>query len=344
MGSKVIARLLLIITLALGLAPGTWLRSPVVQGLDHPITLHAVDEPGEDPPPGWSLEGLWEYKGDGLLFGGYSALLPLDDARMIAFSDRGGRFTFLQPDQPQGPIPTAQRAIAEQSVDPAYQTVLFDIESATSDPATGQYWLGFEYTHGFQRYGPASEGQASEGQAGEGQGVRLIDDEVEWTGNSGAEAMARLADGRFLVFDEPGLEALIFPRDPVEGGEPVPVTFNAPPGKFSITDAAELPDGRILMVMRRVAWGVPPFETRLGIAEWSGDADKPVLNGEIALDLSAVAPPDNYEGIALRKREDGALDVWVISDDNLSIMQRTLVLKLRFDPQQAARAKQKAPE
>ena len=71
---------------------------------------------------------------------------------------------------------------------------------------------------------------------------------------------------------------------------------------------------------------------RIAIADWPlGDEDS-AFEPEIVLDLSAVAPPDNYEGLALRERADGAIDVWVISDDNQSIMQRTLVLKLRYDP------------
>ena len=344
MAAGVIARLSLLALLAVALAPGTWLRTPVVQGLDLPIELRSVDEPGEALPEGWALEGVWEYKGDGLLFGGYSALLALDNNRLEAFSDRGGRFTFLQPDQPQGSAGAANRSIAEQRVDPAFQIELFDIEAATRDPATGQYWLAFESMHAFQRYTPEHDGQ----------GARLIDEEVEWPGNAGAEAMVRLRDGRFLVINESGEEALIYPSDPLDGALAKPVTFTPPPGGFSVTEAGELPDGRIMFLLRRVVRAIPPFEARIAIADWTGNAEELALVPEIVLDLSAVAPPDNYEGLALREREDGAVDVWVISDDNLSVMQRTLVLKLRFESeaannggegasaQQPAAAKQKA--
>ena len=323
-------RLLLLALLSLGLAPGTWLRSPVELGLDRPVSLREIHEPGAPPPAGWSLEGVWEYSGEGLLFGGYSALLALPDGRLEAFSDRRARFTFLQPDRPQGPDSSAQRVLADQAVDPAYQTDLHDIEAATRDPETGQYWLAFEGFHSFQLYGSAHSPQ----------GVRVIDEEVEWSGNAGAEAFVRLSDGRFLAVSEGGEEALLYPGDPVSGAAPVSIAFApalGPDGRdFSVTDAVELPDGRIMMLLRRVQWGIPPFEACVAIADWptgaKGADEAPVLEPRIVLDLTAVAPPENYEGLAVRERADGALDIWVIADDNLSAMQRTLVLKLRFDP------------
>lgn len=317
-----IARLSLIVLVAIALAPGTFVRTPVVQGLDLPIHLRAVNEPGEAPPAGWALQGVWEYKGDGLLFGGYSALLALDGARLEAFSDRGGRFTFLQPDQPQGAKPLSTRRITEQRVQPPFDMLLFDIEAATRDPETGQYWLAFESLHAFHRFTANHRGDA----------VRVIAEEVEWSGNGGAEAMTRLHDGRFLVITESGEEALIYPGDPLDGVAAAPVRFEPPAGDFSVTDAAQLPDGRIMLLLRRVAFGIPPFEARIAIADWPGGAATPVLSPRIVLDLSSVAPAENYEGLALRERADGVVDVWVISDDNLSVMQRTLVVKLRFEP------------
>ncbi|MEM7701333.1 MAG: esterase-like activity of phytase family protein [Pseudomonadota bacterium] len=326
-----IRRLLLLSLVAVGLAPGTFVRTPVILGFDVPITLSVVDEPGENPPTGWTLEGVWEFKGRGLLFGGYSALLALEDGKMQAFSDRGGRFSFVQPDRDQGPAPLATRVLAEQPVNDIYQMVLFDIESAARDPRTGQYWLGFENTHAFQRYSAS----------GDEEGLRIIHEEVEWAPNSGAEAMVRLSDGRFLVIPErigqgDVTSALLYPRDPTNGEAPIEVLYTAPPGDFSVTDAAQLPDGRIALLLRRVVWGLPPFEARIALADWpgsgDGEAESLSLSPQIALDLSAVAPPENYEGLAVRERSDGALDLWVISDDNRGVTQRTLMVKLGFDP------------
>jgi len=327
----VIRRLLLLSLVTVGLAPGTFVRTPVLQGFDVPITLSVVNEPGADPPPGWTLEGVWEFKGRGLLFGGYSALLALEDEKMQAFSDRGGRFSFIQPDRDQGPSPLATRTLADQPVPNGFEMVLFDIESAARDPKTGQYWLGFESTHAFVRYTPD----------GKSKGWRVINEEVDWSSNSGAEAMVRLADGRFLVIPErigqgEVTSALLYPGDPIDGAAPIEVPYTAPPGDFSVTDAAQLPDGRIALLLRRVVWGLPPFEARIALSDWSDldtKTEGPSLAPEIALDLSAVAPPENYEGLAIRESREGTLDLWVISDDNRGVTQRTLMVKLGFDPE-----------
>ena len=77
------------------------------------------------------------------------------------------------------------------------------------------------------------------------------------------------------------------------------------------------------------------------------EPDEPqIMEAMIALDLATVVPRENYEGLALRERADGAVDVWLISDDNMSVMQRTLLAKLRFDPSagEALPHKQKARE
>ncbi|MEL6237600.1 MAG: esterase-like activity of phytase family protein [Pseudomonadota bacterium] len=320
-------RVLPVLLLSVALAPGTWLRSPIIDGFDKEITLRAVDERGEKPPAGWALEGVWEYEGEGRFFGGFSALIALADGKLRAFSDRGARFTLVEPDRPQQPYLSGNRMrpprlLGYQLVEKAYSRLLWDIESATRDPETGQYWLGFEYTHGFHRFTRASEQD----------GVRVVADEVRWASNSGAEAMVRVRDGRFVVIPESGREVLVYPGDPVEGEAPQTGTYASPRSGFAITAMRELPDGRLLLLLRAVSWTLPPFDARLAIADMPPPGEPVMLAPQIVLDLSAIAPRDNYEGLALRERGDGTLDAWVISDDNFAMLQRTLLVKLRLDP------------
>ncbi|MGB3470602.1 MAG: esterase-like activity of phytase family protein [Erythrobacter sp.] len=314
------------------LLPPIWLRAEVDNTFDTPVTLKQVESSQEAVRDGWQLRGVWEYDAASLMFGGYSALLALDDGRLQAFSDRGTRFTFVQPDRPRSDRDKSQetpdRLMEPQPVEASHALDLWDIESAARDPGTGQYWLGFENTHGFHRYSPA----------GEPDGVRLIGSTVNWASNSGAEAMARLRDGRFLVIPEGGKEGLIYPADPVTGVEATTFEYRTPISGFGITEAVQLPDGRLLILLRNVVWGIPPFEARLAIAEIPEPGDEQVLEPRIVLNLTQVAPPENYEGLAVRERGDGSFDLWIISDDNLSVMQRTLLVKLRFDPAKGLRA------
>ncbi len=320
-------RLALIALLALAIAPGTWVRTPVEEGFGGSITLRRVQGPSPTVRDGWQLRGVWEYEAESMMFGGYSALLALDDGTLRAFSDRGTRFTFLLPDQPQpsvvrNPNAGSARYMDAQPVDDKYYYFLWDIESATRDPMTGRYWLGYENYHGFQSFSPTSEPQ----------GVRIVDKEVEWPGNSGAEAMVRLNDGRFMIVPEHGKGGLMYPADPVDGAKAASLIYRSPIAGFGITDAVQLGDGRLLLLLRKVAWGWPPFEVRIAIADVPQAGDRQVLAPRIVLDLTGIVPRDNYEGITVRPQDDGTSDIWLISDDNLSSIQRTLVVKLNFDP------------
>ena len=311
---------------ALGVAalcvPGNILRTHVPDTIPQDIALEQIASASDTGTPGWRVEGVWQYAAGGLNFGGYSALLALSNGRLRAFSDRGTRFTFAEPDQP-GDL----RSVVHQLVEPRWANKLWDIEAATRDPVTGDYWLAFESTHGFHRYSAASERGP----------VRVLGDEVEWTVNSGAEAMQRLADGRFLVIAEGESEALLYPSDPVEGAKARGFEWQNPAPDHVVTDLAQLPDGRLLLLMRGVDWGYPPFASLIAIADLPDPDATELWSPRVALRLEGVVPRENYEGMAVRELEDGRVAVWIISDDNLSVMQRTLLAKLVLDPQKLGR-------
>ncbi len=314
-------RLLAALAVALLCAPGTFLRTDIPTAPPRDIALARVQGAGPSPNPAWEVAGVWQYRGEGLLFGGFSALLALNDHHLRAFSDRGARFSLTEPDRP-APRPDSRPDVVRQLVAPADAFDLWDIESATRDPVSRRYWLGYENHHAIQRFTVASAPD----------GKRDLADEVDWTPNSGAEAMVRLADGRFIVLPEGEDYGLIYPRDPVEGGKPQRFAFRNPAPGFAVTDMTVLPDGRLLLLLRDLAWAYPMFTSRLAIGSLP-DAGG-VFAPESVLQLDPTIPRENYEGLAVRPRKDGRVDVWVISDDNLSVMQRTLLAKLIFDPSQ----------
>lgn len=308
-------RLIAALAVALLCAPGTFLRTTIPTTPLREIAMVQVQGPGPTDAVGWKVEGVWQYCANSLLFGGFSALLAVGDNQLRAFSDRGARFSLTEPDQP-----TRKHDLVRQLVYPADVDDLWDIEAATRDPISRKYWLAYENRHTIHRFTAASRPD----------GKRDLEDEVDWAANSGAEAMVRLSDGRFLVLPEGKAEALLFPGDPVEGAQAVSFTFRNPAPGFVATDVTELPDGRLLLLMRKLAWARPPFTSLLAI----GPVPQPggVFAPDTVLRLDPTVPHENYEGLAVRLRDDGRIDVWVISDDNLSVMQRTLLVKLIFDP------------
>lgn len=154
----------------------------------------------------------------------------------------------------------------------------------------------------------------------------------EWPNTRGAEAMARLPDGRFLVMSESrgrggASPALLFLGDPSEPAtRAVPIRFRPPEG-YRITDAGVLPDGRLLLLVRGVDWNLT-FPVKLLVGRLPDQAGGEIETREIA----TLEPPlvsDNFEALSITQ-ERGRTIVWLASDDNNTPLQRTLLLKFQW--------------
>ena len=202
-----------------------------------------------------------------------------------------------------------------------------DSESMTLDPVTKRVWVGYEYVNQIWRYSPGLTRPAT---------MVAPQPMADWSKNGGAESMVRLHDGRFLVIAETSRRlpsqarsALIVDRDPVEAPLKGFEFGYLPPEGYDPSDATELPDGRVLILNRRLdlpfRWSavltlIDPRRIRPGMT----------IRGRA---IARLAPPltvDNFEGLAIT-REHGATMVWMVSDDNLLFLQQTLLMKFRLD-------------
>lgn len=285
------------------------------------------------PPPAlarrhlgaFRLEGIWQLTSPNPMFGSYSTLQRLNDGQLLAISDRGYALHFSPPGEVGQPARMVDLVASTLTAKEAR-----DAESSAYDPATGQLWIGWEGVNAISRLGPDLRQRAR----------KRPEAMHGWDVNSGPEAMARLADGHFLVlaegftgwFESLAHEALLFPGDPTGPGRPLRLTFSGP-ADFSPTDAAQLPDGRVLILMRRAVWPLPlRFAGRIAIADPAAiRAGGTWAAHDVAL-LSSSLPVDNFEGIVAEPRADGQVTVWLISDDNNAATQRTLLWKMVVDP------------
>lgn len=318
-------RLLAAALLAVLLAPGTMLRTPLTAPDVRDLRATALSDGPADGTMshGFTREGLWELASADMHFGGFSALLVLDDATLRAFSDRGRMLTFAAPGSPD---PREPRIVNVWNRE-ALSGTIPDIEGATRDPETGTYWLAFENSNALIRFSIASEFEASR------QPPRWQD----WPENGGAEAFARLPDGRFLVLPERGSTGLLYPDDPVGDIAPLTFSFSMPLG-YQPTDMAALPDGRVLVLLRQLDWTIPPFDAALAIADPRALAEGDMLELLLLVKLDALLPRENYEALALAGvEEDGAIGLWLMSDDNLASFQRTLLARLSWEGDSAWR-------
>jgi hypothetical protein len=147
--------------------------------------------------------------------------------------------------------------------------------------------------------------------------------------------MVRLGDGSFLIFSENhrlpdgSTEAILFDGDPAQKGtRGVRIAYRAPEG-YRITDAAESPDGRLLLVNRRLS-ALDGFLVKLTVAPQSSLRAGAVLSGEEIAQFQPPVTTDNYEGVSVGQ-EGGRTILWIASDDNFMGFQRTLLMKFALE-------------
>ena len=288
-----------------------WLRAEPETARTAVVTVTPATVP-ERTQGGFTVTGLWRLTARTDAFGGYSAMLLAPDSIRL-FSDKGFLLTLPRPgartQQVRGGItPFGNREIG-----------LRDIESATADPATGRFWVGYEHRHTIARYG--ADGAAL--------GELYPDYTQGWYANGGLEGIVRLADGRFIALKESGGRGFLYAGDPLAGAPPLPFAV-APPGGFSITDVAQMPDGRVLLVLRRLGLHLPPLETMLAIADPALIDPGTPWRITPLVRIEDLLPRDNYEAVAVEPGAGGRLTVWVASDDNQSALQQNVLARLAF--------------
>jgi hypothetical protein len=269
-------------------------------------------------------------------FGGYSALDVVrgaDGNRFTMLSDGGNVVRFTMGDDwtprrlrfvnlPAGP------GIGWEKRDR-------DSESMAIDPTNGRIWVGFEGHNAIWRYAPGFAHAEAQ---------RTPKAMAAWPGNGGAESMARLPDGRFIVIGEErhvpkqrwrgseadrlhSRDALIFPGDPIVT-QPAHFAY-LPEGRYDPADATALPNGDMLVLDR--TFRLPyRFSNRLSLVSGAAIREGGVARGTLLATLDSPLIHDNFEGVATTQ-ENGATIVWLVSDDNQSLLQRTLLLKFRLD-------------
>lgn len=327
-------RRLMILLLMLGLAPVIWLREPLPpESFSQTVAVRALPLPSVDLGP-FVLTGAWHLTSPNSSFGGFSTLTVSGPGRLTTFNDAGMRL-----DMPQPGLDGAVRIaplIPRRGALKAYR----DVESAVLDRKTGTVWLALEGRNLFMR---TSVGAALP--------TTIAGPEIaDWPTNSGAETMARLADGRFLILGEagnPDHKGRLLPHAPDGTDRALRFKFRAPAG-YRPTDAAQLPDGRVLILLRELRWPMPPrFGTRLLLADPAAIRAGGEWSGEVLASLDGSGLEDNYEGLAIEPGKPGQVIVWLISDDNGAVTQRTLLLRLNLRladlPPRLPQTKQKAP-
>lgn len=315
---------MLLAVVVAGLGPGLFWRTPT--GLRSDGAEVAVTPVAERAGVSGelALSGVWELTSEHGWFGGFSTLVADGKGGLIAGSDRGWLLDIDLTGAAPHAVPGSFRFIGRRA---SARKEVVDLEALARDPASGTLWGAFENFNLLIRY--AADGT---------QTLRSPPEMEDWSRNSGPETMERLADGRFVIIaegpeegDTPLHQALLFARDPVEPQTPTVFHFASWPG-YDPVDAAGLPDGRVLILLRRVEYAIPArFDTAIAIADPRTIRAGKAWQARIIQRLERGVFADNFEGIAfVPSATDPARGaVWVVSDDNFSVFQRSLLV--RFD-------------
>ena len=248
----------------------------------------------------------WKLTSTSTEFGGLSALRPWH-GRWLAVLDTGALLEFMP----------GQRAAMITPINPRCnpQRVRLGRDTEGLDTDGVHIWVSSEWHNTICRIDPN----------GVQTGIRPPE-MADWPRYSGPETLLRLRDGRFLVMPEdPAYPVLLFPRDPVSGAKPKKLTYR-PPAGYLPTDAAQLPDGRIVILNRKV--GLHGFATALTM--FDAIPARGTAQGRTIATIAAPLSHDNFEGISARRDGDATI-LTLVSDNNYSWFQETLMFEFRLE-------------
>jgi hypothetical protein len=281
--------------------------------------------------------GAFEFRGGLALaspderFGGLSGLwLGEAGTRLVAVSDRGrwltGRIRY------EGTAPVAITDAAIEPVlgpggKPVEKTRRFDTEGLAIGPQAAV--VGVERAHEILRFPYRGEpGTALPRVAGAPMKLPPMPGLVK---NRSIEAVALPSSGPLqgavIAFAEDAVDDVGHGRAWIVGGA-TPGAFGLVrgAGDFDVTDAAMLPDGDLLILERHFSFlgGLRARVRRLAIGDIAPGA---VVDGKILFEASLAQSIDNMEAMAVHVAGDGATVVTLVSDDNFSRLQRTVLLQ-----------------
>ncbi|MEN3974347.1 esterase-like activity of phytase family protein [Emcibacter sp. SYSU 3D8] len=270
------------------------------------------------------------------LFGGFSSLdISPDGSRLLTASDRGTWWTASL--KLKDGIPEAIGANALIDMPDAQGQTLAESDQdsegmATS--ATGTVYVSFERHHRIVRYTAPDPADITSLRRAPPETLPSPPDLAHAPNNAGLEALALMADGTLFALTEsyqaePGYNRGWLVRD--QNWAPFEYKRTEP---YDVTDAKQLPDGDMLVLERRFSM-LGGLGARLCVI--SGATIKPGarLECRTVAELQPPQPIDNMEGLAVRQNEKGETIVYLISDDNFSRLQRTVLLVFRLEPEAA---------
>lgn len=266
-------------------------------------------------------------------FGGLSGIrLDAKGERFLAISDQGGWFTGTirysggrmvgLDDVEAAPVLGADgRPITEKRY-------WYDTESLARDGSL--VYVGLERVNQIMRFDFAKGGTRARGEV-----IQVPPAVRKLPSNKGLEALVFVPKGKdqnmplagaLIALSEGGFDA---------DGNLIGFLIGGPtPGQFSIrrtdkqliSDAVLLPSGELLILERKFSW-FTGINIRIRAIPLKSIAPGALVDGPVLFEADLGHEIDNMEGIDAHVTAEGETVLTLISDDNFSLLQRTLLLQ-----------------
>jgi hypothetical protein len=276
------------------------------------------------------LGGL-ELKSSHREFGGFSAIrVAPDGEHFVSLTDKGwwlsGRIVYER-GRPAGMAETMMAPMLGPDGRTLAARGWYDTESLAE--RDGWLYVGIERVNRIVRFDFARRGLLARADV-----VSAPPGILRLPFNKGLEALtfaprnSKLA-GALIGFSERGLEADGNLKAFLIGGSGSGQFSVKRRDDFDISDSATLPSGDVLLLERRFSWwtGIAMRLRRIAISDIAPGA---LVDGTDLLFADLGYQIDNMEGLSVHAASNGDTVLTLISDDNFSILQRTVLLQFKL--------------
>jgi hypothetical protein len=294
----------------------------------HPIAAFDPREPQRVRFGALTFRGGLSLSSTHAHFGGLSAIrVAADGARFLSVSDKGrwlrGRIVY-DGTRPVGITEAEMAPVLGVDGKPLAARGWYDTESIAEDD--GIVWLGIERVNRIVKFDIGKHGLLARGEP-----IPVPPGIQRLPNNKGLECLVFVPrslplGGTLMAISERGLDRDGNIQAFLLGG-PSPGEFSVKRlGDFDVSDCAITPNGDLLLLERSFSRlnGVGMRIRRVPLAEVKPGA---TIDGPALIEADMNFQIDNMEGLSVHRAADGALVLTLISDDNFSIIQRTLLLQ-----------------
>ena len=307
-----------------------------------PIEAFDPREPSRTQFGSLTFRGGLELSSAHKQFGGLSSIsVDANGNNFLAVTDKGdwlrGRITYREA-SPAGITNAEIAPMLYSDGRPITARGWYDAEALAEDG--GFAYVALERVHRILKFDYAKRGLLSRGTL-----VTVPPEMAKLPSNRGLECLEVMPKGSplagaLIAVSERGLDDAKNIRAFLIGG-PKPGLFSIKPSdEFDITDCAVTPGADLLILERHFSWrrGVAMRLRSVPLADVVPGA---VLEGSILISADMGYQIDNMEGLSVHRTANGETVLTMVSDDNFSIIQRTILLQFTLpDPPERVRAQQ----